>query len=50
VVPPLPETFEMGSSGTTPVLTDRATAIPSKPLWFPLLHVMKPLLCCQRLA
>jgi len=32
VVPPLSETFEMGSAGTTPVLIDRATAIPNKPL------------------
>lgn len=32
VVPPLSETFEMGSAGTTPVLSDRATAIPNQPL------------------
>ena len=50
VVPPLSETFEMVSAGTTPVLTDRATAIPNKPLWFPLLHVIKLFFCCQRLA
>lgn len=32
VMPPLSETFGMGSAGTTLVLTDRATAIPNKPL------------------